>query len=383
MPPFSRLRRIALAAAASSITLAAVCTPSNASNLLDLPPDDDRDPRISGVWYFNYVHEDVFQRPDQPDRPEDFSRFEIQRGYLTYRTEINHRLSARVTSDISVDQEGDGAGDVELRLKYGYVDIDTGELGLLRSTRLRAGVLQTPWISFEQSINDFRLQGPMFLNRARVFISADFGVGFFANLGEPVDAAYRRDVNRRHAGRWGSVAVGIYNGGGYNEIERNETFVPQARLTLRPLPDLAPGLQLSAGGAVGKGNTAAAPDYHASVLMLSHETRRHVLTATVYTGEGDLRGNAIASDGRALDQRGASVFTELRVRRDYSLIGRFDLLRTEAEGGDRDVERWIVGIAWRCFPGGQLLVDYQNQKSLGGPFVQRNEQVEVGLEVRF
>ena len=367
----------------ATLAVALIATTARASNLLDLPADEQRDPRIDGVWYIKYVHEDVHQRPDQPDRPQDFSRFEVQRGYVTFRTRIAERIRARVTSDISVDQEGDGAGDIELRLKYGYVEIETASFLGLHTTRFRAGVIPTPWLDFEQSVNDFRLQGPMFLNRERVFISADYGIGYHANLGARLDEDYRTRVNRRDAGRRGSFALGVFNGGGYNEIERNENTVFQARLSLRPLPDVVPGLQISGGYGSGRGNTARAPEYRARVLMLSHESTRGVITLTAYDGVGDIRGATVDENGEALDQTAVSAFGELRFLRDYSLIGRFDRLTTETHEGDHDLERWIVGVAWRVAPGGQLLVDYENEKFLGAPLLQRNEQIEVGFELRF
>lgn len=354
-----------------------------ASNLLDLPHDEDRNPRITGVWFITYVHEDVFEDDDGSSGSPDFSRFEIQRGYLTYRTPITSSLRARITSDISVDQEGDGSGDIELRLKYGYIELDTGRLGPLHAGRVRAGVLQTPWISFEQELNDFRVQGPMFLNRASVFISADYGVGYFADLGAPMSEEFRATIDRRHAGRWGSIAVGIYNGGGYDEVEQNESVVPQVRLSIRLLPDSLPGLQVTTGFATGRGNTLEAPRYRSLVVMLSHEARAGVFTLTGYDGRGDLLGNEVDKNGESLDQKGGSVFGELRFLQDFSALGRFDLFRREARTGDLDTERWLVGLAWRCIPGGQLLLDYENQKALGEPMSVRNEQVKLGLEVRF
>ena len=288
-----------------------------------------------------------------------------------------------ITSDISVDQEGDGYGDIELRLKYGYVEFHTGDHGPLHNGRFRAGVLQTPWISFEEAVNDFRLQGPMFLNRASVLISADYGAGFFADLGEKLDDDFLRTIDRRHAGRWGSFAVGIYNGGGYDEIEENESLVPQARLTLRPLPGAIPGLQISAGFASGRGNTADAPRYRSTVIMLSHEARRYVFTLTGYEGLGDLLGNEVDESGEAIEQKGGFVFAEVRFLRRYSVLGRFDHIRYEAPESNRDTERWIAGLAWRCIPGGQLLMHYESQKELGGPVLRHNEQLAAGLEVRF
>lgn len=362
------------------VALAAMARVASASNRLDPPPDASRHPQLSGVWYFAYVHEHVHA---DVDAAPSVSRFEIQRGYITYRTRINERISARITSDISVDQEGDGAGDIELRLKYGYLQFAARRIGPLHRARFRVGVLPTPWLEFEQRVNDFRVQGPMFLNRARVFISSDFGVSASADLGRQIDATYHETVNRRDAGRWGSIAIGIFNGGGYNEIEQNENSVIQGRLTIRPLPDLLPGLQASFGAGNGKGNTSAAPDYDAVAVMISHESSRTVVTLTGYDGVGDLRGNVVDEDGKAVPQRGFSTFGEAAIHRDVSLIGRYDLLRTEFDDGDRDLETWIAGVAWRCLPGGQFLLSYENVKELGAPTEERLERIIGTLEARF
>ena len=50
------------------------------------------------------------------------SQFVLKRGYLNFRKSINNYLSGRITPDITVDNEGDGKGDIEMRLKYCYME---------------------------------------------------------------------------------------------------------------------------------------------------------------------------------------------------------------------------------------------------------------------
>jgi len=316
----------------------------------------------------------------------DYSQFLVKRVYLDIRKQITPYFSARMTPD--AHQEGDG--DIEVRFTYAYGQFNWKGSGLLQKPYIEFGVAHMPWIDFEEHINRFRMQDTMFMERNGLFNSADIGVLFGANLGPELDEEYRGRVDNYYAGRWGSFGVGVYNGGGYHAVENNDGKALEGRLTLRPMPDAAPGLQFSVFGVTGDGNApddpgATVPEWDVLAGMLSYESPRLVLTAQYEQGSGNQKGNLVGPDGRALDHDGYSLFTEVRLDRDqkWSLIGRYDRFEVAREDPLNDVsERWIAGIAWRFFKGNYWLLDYDRvEYSLPGRDTEH--RVQLTLQVKY
>ncbi len=305
--------------------------------------------RIGGTWFLTY------QSGKSGGRQE--SHFLINRGYINIRKRLNDRIAGRITPDISVDREGDGEGDLEMRLKYCYVAVGIPELPLLTDSVVEFGLVHRPWIDFEQHINRYRVQRGMFLDRSKVISSGDFGMGLFALLGERIDATHFDD---KFAGRWGSVAVGLYNGGGYHAIEQNNNKTLEGRLSLRPLPDVIPGLQVSYHGVRGKGNTAASPDFTIDMAGLTVEERRFVAAATVYSGTGNYRGDMLDASGDAADLDGWSLFGELLfAERTYALFGRLSSFDDSGMTGLDAFKRLILGASWRIRGETKVVADYE------------------------
>ncbi len=57
--------------------------------------------------------------------------------------------------------DGSLAGSLTFRLKFGFVEFDE----LTPRSWVRFGLHQTPSLDFEESINRYRVQGPMFAER--------------------------------------------------------------------------------------------------------------------------------------------------------------------------------------------------------------------------
>ncbi len=324
---------------------------------------------LGGVWYLTYR---VGEAGD-----ESFNRFGIERGYINIKHKLNDRWSGRITPDVTLDTYGD----VKVRLKYAYGDVKLDDMGFLTSPHIGMGIAHRPWLDYEEHINLYRNQGTMYMERVHLFNSADFGMTFFSLLGGEVSEKYQEEVTSAYPGRWGSVAVGIYNGGGYHAPENNENKTLEARLSIRPLPDLAPGLQVAYTGIHGRGNTEAAPDFAVNTLFASYETRALALTAQRYWGQGDQKGKLVDQAGRALDQDGFSLFGEWKLHGPgISLIGRYDTFDSPEE--DQDSERIIFGVAYHIEGRSKILVDYDVESPDGFDTV-RNKVLKVGLEFHF
>ncbi|HDP74648.1 MAG TPA: hypothetical protein ENN49_02030 [Bacteroidales bacterium] len=84
-----------------------------------------------------------------------------------------------------------------------------------------------------------------YLDDMKILTSADFGVTTSVLLGGKINEGYQKTVSNAYPGKFGSIAVGVFNGGGYHALEYNNYKTFQWRLTVRPLPERLPGFQFS------------------------------------------------------------------------------------------------------------------------------------------
>lgn len=305
---------------------------------------------IKGQWFLSYQVGHV--------EGNDFNQFILKRGYITIDKALSSKISGRITPDISVDREGDGAGDVELRLKYCYLKYELPSTKFFANPYLEFGLAHRPWLDFEEHINKYRVQGTMFLERNKIFNSADYGFTFVSYLGGEMDDEYKSNVSKSYPGKYGSISFGIYNGGGYHAIEKNTNKTFEWRCTFRPLRCQVPGLQVTYTGALGKGNTENSPDWALNAGFLSWESQNFVLTGMYFSSDGNSSGSAVQTSGKPLKQDGYSIFGELKLfSQKFSLISRYDFYNSKIESDDGNSKRYIMGIAYHFLKGCKILLD--------------------------
>ncbi|HKK57881.1 MAG TPA: hypothetical protein VJ937_00265 [Salinivirga sp.] len=316
---------------------------------------------------------------------DDFNEFTLKRGYVNIKKGISEKLSGRITTDLTVDQEGDGKGDIEIRLKYLYLEYRLNSFLFFHQPHFEFGLVHRPWIDFEQSVNDYRVQGRMFLERNDMINSADFGVVFMSLLGGELDKAYQKNINDDFPGKYGSFSLGVFNGGGYHALENNTNKTLESRLTLRPLYRIMPGLQFTYHGAVGRGNTEAEPHWHYQSAYLSMETVYSVFTLEGYNGRGNYKGTAVQDtiSYNAVPQSGYSVFAEGKFfNSKISLIGRYDDYISYYDTGNLRTQRFITGVAYHFSRGSKIIVDYERIRYRDN-LASDDYFFELALELRF
>ena len=334
-----------------------------------------RDVEISGNWFLSFQS----TRINEVKRNE----FLLKRGYLTFKKNLNDDISIRYTHDITVDKEGDGIGDIELRFKYIYIKYSLPNLGFFTKPYVEFGVVHRPWMDFEQKINKYRVQGSMFLERIGILSSADFGFTVVSLFGGKMDKDYQKNVSKAYPGRYGSLAFGVYNGGGYHALENNNNKIVDGRLTIRPLPEVIPGLQFSATGLYGKGNTEASPDFSFGAGVVTYESENFIFAGQYYSGKGNQRGNAIDSLGNSYSQKGYSAFAEVKIpETPFSIFGRYDKFEREMDLVNFKTDRYIGGITYYFVNGSKVLVDVDSFDESNSSF--KNDLVfEFAVEVKF
>jgi hypothetical protein len=301
---------------------------------------------------------------------ESYNRFQITRGYINIKKQLTPWLGFRVTPDVTQDE----SGDLKLRLKYLYGEFRPPNLGFFTDMKSEVGLGHMPWLDLEEHINPYRVQGTMFIERAGIFNSSDTGVSIGGNFGGQVGEDYQKKVSHYYPGRWGSWHVGVYNGGGYHASEANNNKVPEYRVSVRPLPDLIPGLQVHYFGLYGDGNVKAAtndPEYQVNLGMLSYQNEWITLTGQYAGARGNNKGSLVVpGTNEALNAEGYSFFfnTKLpvpdeRLNRKLNLFARYDHLdpdtKNRVTSGDDSYNLVNGGLAWEFYKKWMVLLAYE------------------------
>lgn len=253
---------------------AAQVTPQPAAN----PPTGSDYPSVTfGVQTFLQYSADLHEA-------DGFNAFDVTRGFLDIRAKLSPRIRFRFTPDVQPTTDADLSTNLSLRLAYASLEADVND-----STSLLFGMHDTPWLSFEQSINRYRVQGPMFAERQGLIPGqTDLGVSLRTSAG----------LAELHAG--------VYNGEGSGRAERDKYKSVQGRLTVRPFTadGLAGGLRVS--GFYSHGWYARERPRDVAIVMGSYEHRYGVATVQ-YLRSTD---NPFVADD--LERRGLSFFGEVR-----------------------------------------------------------------------
>lgn len=294
------------------------------------------------LWYLSYMSGEGAGVGGVAGDGVDHNKFAIKRGYFRVTKELTPWFDAHITLDTTQESVKDSklSDSIQVRVKYAYGKFKLPDFAFMTKPFIEAGVVHMPWLDFEEHINFYRCQDTMFVERNKAFNSADFGLTFVSLLGGEMNDEYKKNVNSNYPGRYGSMSLGIYNGGGYHASEKNENKAIEGRLTIRPLPDIVPGLQLSYFGITGKGNKDTDPDWNFNLGMLSYEHEYVSLTGQYYSGKGNQAGDD------ENDKDGYSVFAEIKPLKQFTVFGRYDKFDPNTDADDDDNSRYIVGAAY-------------------------------------
>lgn len=337
-------------------------------------PDALKGLSISGLGYIDYS---TGEKPLSGNKAKNFNAFDLTRGYLTVQKTITPWLSGRITTDITristVAGDNDN-GSWETRIKYLYVQMNPNDLGPLTNMRAEFGQGHNPWLDFEESINPYRAQGTMAIERAGVFNSADMGISMIGNIGGKLADAKVVTGNANYDGRYGSWHIGVFNGGGYHDAEANNNKALEGRLSIRPLPDMAPGLQASYLGMFGKGNkdgtSGYEPNYVVNMGMLSLENPLYILTAQYFQTTGNAAGTWTfkRADGSydTLKTEGYSFFGRVRlpfITEKLAAFGRYDHFDQDKDSkitNNGAYDLYIAGLSYDIHKGNMVLADFES-----------------------
>jgi hypothetical protein len=185
------------------------------------------------------------------------------------------------------------------------------------------GMHETPWLTYEQSINRYRVQGPMFAEREGL-IPGETDLGFSVKA----------------TGERTEVHAGVYNGEGYGRQEVDKYKSVQGRVTVRPFDEESVGGKVSLSGFYSYGWYARDRPRRVGIVMASYEQTHAVATAQ-YLFATD---NPFVTAN--IKRTGLSFFGEARQGlTGWAGIGGVDLFDPDTSAENDSRRRYIFGGA--------------------------------------
>ena len=259
--------------------------------------------------------------------------FDMTRTYINVTAKFAGGVSTRATSDIYRNADGS----LGYRLKYGWVAYQPNA----GKVTYKFGLIQTPWVSREEDLYDYRMQGSIGVDRNKIMTSADFGLGADAKL-----AGGRLDLN-----------LAIVNGEGYSKPEgdQRKDFQVRASYRLASSDDAGPygGLRLSGYAGIGKPTTGG--ERNRFIGMLSYKTTQYTVAAEYVSTKDSTTGPAAVAETKGSL---ISAFATYRLTGSkVGLIGRVDIYDPNTDVGNNKNTRIIAGASYQLSPNLRLLGD--------------------------
>jgi len=318
----ARLAFRALAAVAlSALTASAVQAQASAQQAPQVS--------VTGVIYTQY------QYSDAPIAAK--STFDMTRAYVNVLGRFSNGINTRLTTDILPNGVG---GNYVIRLKFAYAAwTPTGS-----SLTYKLGMINTPWVDFEETLWDYRMQGTIAVDRNGYMTAADAGFG--------VDGKWNNDqVNAQFV---------IVNGEGYAGGAGDFRKDVEARVSYRIQPtndnSRVGGLRVSGYLGIGK-VTGTGADRNRYLGMLSYRT-------TQYT----VAGEYVSVKNAAVTGSIISAFGTYRLAppSKIALIGRVDIVDPDNNTANDGNTRIIAGASYQLSPNVRMLADLDRVKPQGG-----------------
>jgi len=376
-----RARRLSIAIA--TLTLFATPAIAQVTPAPDrTPPDDTPSVRVGGTLFVDYSFIGAPRSIDADGRAFNANAFNIGRAYVNVTGQLNHLFAFRVTPDV-VRESGSGSslnGRLTVDLKYAFLQFNLDDW-LSRGSYIRAGMQQTPYVDFEESIYRYRFQGTVFSEREGYLPSADAGV------------AFRTQFPRGY----GELVAGVFNGEGFARAEANDQKAMQLRGTVRPFPNANAARGFRVSVFYDADRYTADADRRRLIALASFE-HRFLNAGWQYLDATDRATRAapeIASSGFSAwatprIQVGAVPVAPPAGATRASLEGLFRYDHLEPDQRSRSVkDRWITGAAyWPSMraPGvsAAFLLDYEQvrYRQFAAPLSNEN-RVAVHMLVTF
>jgi len=257
-----------------------------------------------------------------------YNAFDVMRGYFNVKARLTDRVSVRFTPDVRPTTDASLDRNLALRLEYASLDAKVTD-----GVSFMFGLHEMPWLTFEESVNRYRVIGPFFAERLGLIPGP-------TDLGASVKATGGRT----------EVHVGVYNGEGYGRAEIDKYKSIDGRVTLRPFSQDSAAGNVSISGFYQYGWYAKDRPRNVAIVMGSYE-QPHVVATAQYLSATD--NPFIARD---VERRGLSFFGEGRQGlTGWAGVGGVDFFVPDASNTSDSRRRYIFGGAhWSQVGRGRL-----------------------------
>lgn len=281
---------------------------------------------VAGVVYTQYQYTDAAVHTNN---------FEVTRAYVNVLGRFANGISTRVTSDV-YRFGADNA--LQLRLKFAYAAwTPTGS-----SLTYKLGLINTPYVDFEETLWDYRMQGAIAVDRNGYLTSADLGAGVDGHWnGEQVNGQL-------------TIVNGEGYAGGVGDTRKDLEVRVSARL--KPTNDASRVGGLRITGYAGIGKATGGLDRNRYLGLLSYRTSQYTIA-----GEYVSTKNA-AVTGSIISAFGVYHFTSNKV----AAIGRVDIVDPDNNVAGNKNTRIIGGVSYQLSPNARLLADLDRLSFEGG-----------------
>ncbi len=280
---------------------------------------------------------------------DNYNAFDVTRGYLDVTGRLSDRVKVRFTTNVRPTTDASLDANLTARLEYAYV-----EAAWTPNRRFMFGMQPTPWLTFEESINRYRVQSPMFVEREGLIPGpSDLGAGF----------VYSRKSFEIHGG--------VYNGEGNGQAELDKFKSVQGRGTVRVFANADETTQVKVTGFYSYGWYAEDRPRNVGVVMASYQSKHFVGTGQ-YMSSTD--NPFVVTD---VERQGMSFFGEAKMGpTGWAGFGRVDLFNPDASREGDNRRRYIVGAAhWSQLSHGRvgLVASFENVFRINGDTGQKLE----------
>ena len=254
---------------------------------------------------------------------DGYNAFDVTRGYLNIQARLSDRVKIRFTPDVRPTTDANLERNLALRLEYASLDVQVTD-----HTAVMFGLHEMPWLTYEETLNRYRVLGPMFSERLGLLPGA-------TDLG----ASVKYSVDRT------DVHFGVYNGEGYGRAEIDKYKSIDGRATFRPFAEDSELGKVSISGFYQYGWYARDRPRNVAIAMGAYEDT-HVAVTAQYLQATD--NPFIAAD---VQRRGMSFFGELRQGETgwAGLVG-LDMFDPNADNeGDQRRRTVFGGAHWSDF----------------------------------
>jgi hypothetical protein len=285
---------------------------------------------VGGVVYGQYL----YQLKDSLGAGNQ-NQFSIQRAYVNAIGRFSGGLQTRVTLDIAPT----GTGNQQVRLKYAYFGWTPNNSKLT----YKLGLIHTPYVDWAEALWDYRMQGPIALDRNGYLTSSDFGAGVDGHWnGEQVNAQ-----------------LAFVNGEGYSGGTGDNHKDIEARVSVRLSNtndnSRVGGLRLTGYAGIGKPTSGGTRNRFLGTL--SYKTQQFTLAAEVTATKDTITGPTPAplaeTSGLVISGFGVYKFKNSKA----AVIGRVDVLDPNTDAGNNKQTRVIGGLSYQLTPNLRLLGD--------------------------